>query len=269
MNRFYKNSGFTLIELLVIISIIGLLSSIALASLSTSKVRAADAVIKSDLIGIRTLAELEASSLGNSYNKSNSPISSAYSSIAAGAKTNTILQNTSIQALIDHIKKVNGNQDVTVVIPADGKTYDIVAPIKTTGSKNILSSSNNGNITTVSGVGAPVITKINYDTNLLNNGYYHVGVTISDIVNSGSVSYVLECKGTGSPCISSNYTNPDFVTVGTYVSPGTVVPRTYDTYPSTGTNGTYTFRVRAKIGNVFSPYSNEIYILLPFYTNSL
>jgi len=43
LNNQQKNTGFTLIELLVVISIIGLLSSIVLASLSTTRAKARDA----------------------------------------------------------------------------------------------------------------------------------------------------------------------------------------------------------------------------------
>ena len=50
--------GFTLIELLVVISIIGLLSSVVLASLRTARTRAADAVIKSQLSMMRTSGQL-------------------------------------------------------------------------------------------------------------------------------------------------------------------------------------------------------------------
>jgi len=60
--------GFTLIELLVVIAIIGLLSSIAFASLSTARNKAKDAAIKEDLISVRTLTMLYFNN-ENSYNQ--------------------------------------------------------------------------------------------------------------------------------------------------------------------------------------------------------
>jgi prepilin-type N-terminal cleavage/methylation domain-containing protein len=50
--------GFTLIDLLVVIAIIGILSSVILASLNTARDKGADAAIKSDLNNIRSQAEL-------------------------------------------------------------------------------------------------------------------------------------------------------------------------------------------------------------------
>jgi len=52
-----KPSGFTLIELLVVISIIGMLSSIVLASLNTARAKARDARRISDLSQIALAME--------------------------------------------------------------------------------------------------------------------------------------------------------------------------------------------------------------------
>lgn len=59
-----KKRGFTLIELLVVISIIGLLSSVVLASLSTTRTRGRAAAIRSALTSLRTQMELEANPPG-------------------------------------------------------------------------------------------------------------------------------------------------------------------------------------------------------------
>jgi prepilin-type N-terminal cleavage/methylation domain-containing protein len=53
-----KNKGFTLIELLVVISIIGLLSSVVLASLSQAKLKAIDAKKIADMKSINTALNL-------------------------------------------------------------------------------------------------------------------------------------------------------------------------------------------------------------------
>lgn len=55
LNRTKK--GFTLIELLVVIAIIGVLSSITLTQLNQSRIKGADASIKSNLQNMRSVAE--------------------------------------------------------------------------------------------------------------------------------------------------------------------------------------------------------------------
>lgn len=60
-----KNKGFTLIELLVVISIIGLLSSVVLASLSTAKLKGRDARRLIDMRQILTALALYRESFGS------------------------------------------------------------------------------------------------------------------------------------------------------------------------------------------------------------
>lgn len=62
--KFKSNKGFTLIELLVVISIIGLLSSIVLASLNTARAKGRDAKRMSDIREIRNALELYRTTTG-------------------------------------------------------------------------------------------------------------------------------------------------------------------------------------------------------------
>lgn len=59
-----KNRGFTLVEMLVVISIISLISSIALGSVTVARKKAADATIKADLVNARPQAEIYFSQTG-------------------------------------------------------------------------------------------------------------------------------------------------------------------------------------------------------------
>ena len=56
--------GFTLIELLVVVAIIGILASVVLASLNTSRAKGGDAAIKENLFNLRSQAELIHASSG-------------------------------------------------------------------------------------------------------------------------------------------------------------------------------------------------------------
>jgi len=60
-----RSTGFTLIELLVVISIIGMLSSIVLASLNTARAKARDARRVSDLRQVQTALEFYYDKHGN------------------------------------------------------------------------------------------------------------------------------------------------------------------------------------------------------------
>ena len=61
------NKGFTLIELLVVVAIIGLLSSVVLASLNTARAKARDVRRVSDMKALQTALELYANDHGGDY----------------------------------------------------------------------------------------------------------------------------------------------------------------------------------------------------------
>ena len=71
-----KQLGFTLIEMLVVISIIGSLSSMVLASVSTARNRATDTKITQSLSQIQIEAEIYAPDFTNFCNKINKIITS-------------------------------------------------------------------------------------------------------------------------------------------------------------------------------------------------
>ena len=63
-----KNKGFTLIELLIVIAIIGILSSVVLASLNSARGKGANAAVKSGLASLRNQAEIYYDDNFQSYN---------------------------------------------------------------------------------------------------------------------------------------------------------------------------------------------------------
>jgi prepilin-type N-terminal cleavage/methylation domain-containing protein len=263
VNINYKK-GFTLIELLVVISIIGLLSSIVLASLNTTRVKAADAAIKENLRGIISSSEIEYSTLGYSYNTTGNLIdTTTCSALLPANTTGTILQNTSIQAAINDIKKNNGGIDITCNIPADGKSYTITAKLKTPStSASVNNSSGNVSISTAS---VPItissLTAVLYGTNQVrlgwsynNQGSGRSATNIPPLV--GPISYVFEYSVNDTSNFIEFYTNNTTIAAGPYVY--------LNIYPSTTFPQGTTYYIRSKV--VFDGQSSPYTTGLVFFT---
>jgi prepilin-type N-terminal cleavage/methylation domain-containing protein len=67
MNKIKKDKGFTLIELLTVVAIIGVLASVILIALGSSRDKGADASVKANLGTVRAQSELFYSNNGNSF----------------------------------------------------------------------------------------------------------------------------------------------------------------------------------------------------------
>lgn len=126
MNTRNTRRGFTLVELLVVITIIGILSSVVLASLNTARSKGSDAAIQSDLNAIRTQAELYYLTTGNStYGTTVSDGSCASGMFSA---------DTSIAKAIAAADNVNGSSG-TMKCESNGSAYLVAAElVGTSGS---------------------------------------------------------------------------------------------------------------------------------------
>lgn len=94
--------GFTLIELLVVIAIIGILSSIVLVSLKTSRDKAKDASIKQQLVQLRSQGALYYSNSGN------------YGSASAGNCdfAGSFFVDSKVDPIIEAVKSLSGMANV-------------------------------------------------------------------------------------------------------------------------------------------------------------
>ena len=131
-----KNKGFTLIELLVVIAIIGLLASVVIASLNTARGKAADAVIKENLSGIRSQAEIYYDSNSN-YGTNGSAITCAVSTTGSitgtGCPGTTIVADNTVANAVKAAVFASGGVGY-LNVAANGSAWAAVVPLKTAPS---------------------------------------------------------------------------------------------------------------------------------------
>ena len=100
------SKGFTLIELLIVIAIIGILSSVVLASLNTARFRGNDAAIQSDLFAIKTQAEIYYGGTGNNSYAADG---------TAGVCGEDVFSDAVIVKAVGGAKTANGGTDLTCI----------------------------------------------------------------------------------------------------------------------------------------------------------
>ncbi len=120
------NKGFTLIELLVVIAIIGILSSVVLASLTSARIKAADAAIKSDVSSVMKQAEIYSGNNGNNYGV----FSQATCPTVTGGGTNLFQNDSTMVGILNHAV-VQGSHGSSC--SSSDSAFAVAVGLKTTG----------------------------------------------------------------------------------------------------------------------------------------
>lgn len=127
-----NKKGFTLIELLIVIGIIGILSAIVVASLNDSRNKSSDAVVKTDLVNIRTQAAL--------YFDRN--INFGIPQNGCTANIGSLFADTTVQAQITQADKENSSSGNVVCITTP-TSFAVAAVLKTDTTKAYCVDANN------------------------------------------------------------------------------------------------------------------------------
>lgn len=102
INKIMKK-GFTLIELVVVIAIIGIISTITLSAINSSRLKAKDSRIISDLNQLKVIAEALYDGDYDAFN----------------------LSDAKVKELSDDIRNFGGNLNLLILPPTDSKIFRI------------------------------------------------------------------------------------------------------------------------------------------------
>jgi len=121
-----RTQGFTLIELLVVIAVIGILSSIVLASLNTARAKGADTSIKANLSTLRSMTVI--------YYDTNSSYGTPVNGCTGGGMFNATTPNN-ISRVISEAVSASGYIGATLLCRSSGGNpatlWSVAVPLKT------------------------------------------------------------------------------------------------------------------------------------------
>ncbi len=123
MNNTYRR-GFTLIELLVVIAIIGILASVVLASLNTSRDKSRDASVQQSLKNLQTQAQSLFQASGRCYAKAgvtctaSAPVAKAAGACNSISTDAHIFGDATIDRILDSADTINGTSLCTSAVTA-------------------------------------------------------------------------------------------------------------------------------------------------------
>lgn len=127
-----NNKGFTLIELLVVVAIIGILSSVVLASLNNARSKGADASIKSNLANMRSQAAIYYETNNGWY----SSVAITTLPVTSCTTGSSVFSDSTLASMIAAV--TSANTAPTCVLggtsAAKASSWAIYATLKTTGS---------------------------------------------------------------------------------------------------------------------------------------